>query len=414
METRLNERLFDLDLVNNLELEFQIYCEVEDFEFGLPAEKKRQKLELLEKKILNLIQFASAKLPQRDFEVSITDRALLQYWKGRLDYLRGNLKTCADYLIESVKLDPSLVRGWITLGEAFVKVAKPFQAKSCFEQANAQKETPLGLTFLSKLYRSGLLSRDDQEMSEHFAKSIEIAKHALKYDVKDGSLWFSLANSHTQYFMVVSKDLKNMELALKAYDQSRYCETNSFDEVPDLHFNIATIHRFYANYDKSLESLERASELADQEVDAEKALKEVEAQVLVLGKLSRTRCGLSRKKIEKFASSIKQTIRNNQLKSRTFPQIMEGKNPNTVIYARFISSPILSPTCTIMCLDKSLTVFPVSVSDVKFTLPTLQAGCEIIILNPIKRNVDLQRERVSTKFSFCHITRTSNLLITKS
>ena len=68
---------------------------------------------------------------------------------------------------------------------------------------------------LAKLYRSNRLSTEKKDVHENLLKSITIAKHALKLDITDGSLWFSLGNSYVQYFMVVSKDVADMKQALK-------------------------------------------------------------------------------------------------------------------------------------------------------------------------------------------------------
>ena len=47
---------------------------------------------------------------------------------------------------------------------------------------------------------------------------------------------------------------------------AKKCDLNSFELVPDLHFNVATLHRFLKNYEQAMVSLERAVELADEQV----------------------------------------------------------------------------------------------------------------------------------------------------
>jgi len=86
-----NERAFDLDLVSNIEQDFERHCEIDEYCFGVPPEEKQAKLDLLEQKLKNWVEFAKQKLPRKKKRISISDRALLLYWRGRLLFITNEI-----------------------------------------------------------------------------------------------------------------------------------------------------------------------------------------------------------------------------------------------------------------------------------------------------------------------------------
>ena len=56
-------------------------------------------------------------------------------------------------------------------------------------------------------------------------------------------------------------------------------------------------------------------------------------------------------------------------------------------------------------------VFPVSVTDVRYTLPFSQTGSEVVITNPLKKGVFLNREDIHADFEFLQVMSTSNIRI---
>jgi len=404
-------RSLDLELLQEVGKWFQKYTGVDDFTFGIPLKEKQAALGKIEQKITNLIELAKSKLPDRN--ESPCDLALIQYWEGRLRFCTGDGQA-KELLIAAVKLDPSIVQGWITLGEVFMQQLKFHEAKSCFEKANEQNETKLALTHLAKLYRSNRLSTEGKAMHENLLKSIEIAKHALKLDITDGSLWFSLGNSYVQYFMVVSKDTADMQQALKAYANAKNSEHNSFEKVPDLHFNIATVQRFLQNYNEAIESLRRAVTLADAKVDAQRTLDLLIGEIRLIDKLTRNKCNLKHKKLARYVHALKNSPPplaanfRNKSRSVTFKELKVGKNPNTHLICKKIR---ILTKCAFMCIDREGTVFSISILDVKFQIPGYPMGVDVIVVNCCKSFVHLDRKFIKADYAFLQVFNTDNLNI---
>ena len=81
-------------------------------------------------------------------------------------------------------------------------------------------------------------------------KSIELAKEAIKQDMKDSQSWYVLGNAHmTNFFIHQEQATQELELALKAYMMA---EKFLKEPNPDLYFNRATVLEYLERYGEAI------------------------------------------------------------------------------------------------------------------------------------------------------------------
>lgn len=63
---------------------------------------------------------------------------------------------------------------------------------------------------------------EDEERKKNVLDSLELAKEALKLDLKDGESWYFVGNAWLSNFFVNFKRLSELETAIKAYNEAVY------------------------------------------------------------------------------------------------------------------------------------------------------------------------------------------------
>jgi len=87
-------------------------------------------------------------------------------------------------------------------------------------------------------------------------KSIELAKEAIKQDMKDSQSWYVLGNAHmTNFFIHREQATQELELALKAYMMA---EKFLKEPNPDLYFNRATVLEYLERYGEAINDFGKA------------------------------------------------------------------------------------------------------------------------------------------------------------
>ncbi len=61
---------------------------------------------------------------------------------------------------------------------------------------------------------------EDQARKTNVAKSVEIAKQAIKLDFKDGKSWYTMGNAYMSNYFVNHTSRSQLHDAIKAYKQA--------------------------------------------------------------------------------------------------------------------------------------------------------------------------------------------------
>ena len=168
---------------------------------------------------------------------------------------------------------PTKAEAWEALGHVYWKKRDLEQAKATFEGSLEHDEKNKGaLRNLSMVYRqleksqsSGELL-DSEEKKKNYAKSIELAKGAIKLDMSDSQSWYVLGNAHLTNFFTNNESTKELEHALKAYSLA---EKYLKEPNPDLHFNRATVLEYLERYSEAATDFMKAHQI-DINLGAEK------------------------------------------------------------------------------------------------------------------------------------------------
>lgn len=142
-----------------------------------------------------------------DMQKSKKVKAELLYLKGKaLDYLPEYTKQAEENLSKSVKLMPTKKEAWDALAHVYWKKQDVEQAKKCFEGSLEQDpDNKIALRNLSMVYRmlknnSAGEPIDLEERKKNYKYSIELAKKAITFDMKDAQSWYVLGNAHLTNF----------------------------------------------------------------------------------------------------------------------------------------------------------------------------------------------------------------------
>uniref|UniRef100_A0A3Q4BD49 Tetratricopeptide repeat protein 5 OB fold domain-containing protein n=1 Tax=Mola mola TaxID=94237 RepID=A0A3Q4BD49_MOLML len=162
-------------------------------------------------------------------------------------------------LSRAVKLEPSLVEGWNTLGEQYWKKGDLIGAKNCFTGALQQSKNKVSLRNLSMVLRQ-LPAADRTAPGKQVLESVELARQAVQLDVADGTSWFILGNAYVSLFFSCGQNPQLSQQALSAYAQSEKVD-RSASCFPDLHFNRSTLFQYEEMFSCALAGYSRAAAL---------------------------------------------------------------------------------------------------------------------------------------------------------
>ncbi|XP_063043086.1 tetratricopeptide repeat protein 5 [Engraulis encrasicolus] len=161
-------------------------------------------------------------------------------------------------LSRAVKLDPSLVQGWNTLGEVYWKKGDLEAAKNCFTGALQQEKNKVSLRSLSMVLRQVRPGGGDEEHSKRVLESVDLARQAVQLDVTDGTSWYILGNAYISMFFNSGQKPQISQLALSAYAQAEKVDPTASSN-PDLHFNRATLFQYEEMFSSALAGYSRAA-----------------------------------------------------------------------------------------------------------------------------------------------------------
>ncbi|XP_064641603.1 tetratricopeptide repeat protein 5-like isoform X2 [Lineus longissimus] len=174
-----------------------------------------------------------------------------------LNVLSGFNQEALELLAKAVKLDPSLVEAWNHLGECYWKNNDVKAAHNCFTGALSHSKNKVSLRNLSMVLRQ--LGSTSEEKLKNVEESVEKAKEAVGFDVKDGTSWFILGNAYLSLFFNMNQSPKVLKQCLSAYTQAERDAVAACN--PDLHFNRSIAYKYQEDYELALIGFSRASVL---------------------------------------------------------------------------------------------------------------------------------------------------------
>jgi tetratricopeptide (TPR) repeat protein len=234
--------------------------------FSVDADIKQEQIQQLVDRVLQQLQQLASAEPE--FEQS-----LQLYWRGKiLDALPAYSPEAETCLSKAVKLQPSMIGAWNSLGNCFWKKKDLVAAKNCFVGAIAQQKNKESLRKLSILLRNMPCPNGPAERSANLKESVDRAKAAIGMDIKDGESWYILGNAYLTLCFGDSQDLAHIEAALKAYQKA---EASSQHKNPDLYFSRANVFRFTEDYADAVRGYRRAVHL-DKSLPAQEQIESIE------------------------------------------------------------------------------------------------------------------------------------------
>ncbi|XP_067379666.1 tetratricopeptide repeat protein 5 isoform X2 [Channa argus] len=180
--------------------------------------------------------------------------------KGRCLNVAPDFSTVAEEcLSRAVKLEPSLVEGWNTLGEQYWKKGDLIGAKNCFTGALQQSKNKVSLRNLSMVLRQLPAAAGDAH-GKQVLESVDMARQAVQLDITDGTSWYILGNAYVSLFFTCGQKPQLSQQALSAYSQSEKVD-RAASCYPELHFNRATLFQYEEMFGSALGGYSRAAAL---------------------------------------------------------------------------------------------------------------------------------------------------------
>ncbi|CAG5054352.1 unnamed protein product [Parnassius apollo] len=312
----------------------------------LAAEKNKY---VEEKKNLLVEKFESIDV---DTQVPFSLRAQFLYLKGRCYNISITYDARASQcLSKAVKLNPHLGDAWNELGECYWKNMNVKEAKASFEGALKHERNRLSLRCLSIILRQESGGKNRSEAASLILKSVELAKEAVSYDIKDGVSWTVLGNAYLCQFFTVAQDPATLKLCLSAYKQA-WLDPIAKGQ-PDLYYNKGIALKYEENYNEALENFDYACRLDPPWQAPQTELTKLVQYLTATNDLVRTRGKLKNKRLAQMVQSLDKKMlgvygpgnfhtfgsrRDVVLEYSRLDGLAEGANENKVVLGRVVGS----------------------------------------------------------------------------
>lgn len=280
-----------------------------------------------------------------------TNDSELLFLKGKaLNVAQAYNADAERLLAKAVKLDPKNIDGWNELGECFWKKGDKTQAHTCLKRSLEVSENKVGLQKLSMLLRQ-LPTESELEKYNNITNSLEMARNAIKADVKDGHSWFILGNAYLALFFARMESIDDVKRALQAYKRA---ETDKREAVnnPDLHYNRATVHEYQEDYGLAVEGYSLAALLDPDWPDPKAASERIKSRCLSIQDHIDSNGKIKGKKLNALVESLKSSG-GDGLSEIPVSKLEEGVNGMTTCRLKIVK--IFSsdtPPQTFLAVDK--------------------------------------------------------------
>eukprot|EP00039_Didymoeca_costata_P020007 m.339700 g.339700 ORF g.339700 m.339700 type:complete len:425 (+) comp18917_c0_seq1:187-1461(+) len=330
-----------------------------------------------------------------------TDPELI-FLKGKsLNVLSSYQKECETLLAKAVKLDPQNIDAWNQLGECFWKKGDKDQAHTCFKGALDVQENKESLQSLSMLLRQLDVS-SEIERYNNITESLDIAKQALKLDLKDGKSWFILGNAYLALFFSRMENVEDVRHALQAYKRAEVDKREAVNN-PDLHYNRSSVHEYQGDYNLAVEGYVLASLLDPDWQDPKDAIDRIKERSREIVSHIEARGKIKGKKLASHVAALNDKAQSPP--SLSVAELKDGLNPDTLCMVSVIK--IFStekPPQMFLVTDKNSELFCLSIYNMVSN--KIFAGDTIVIPEPFKHQVKVTfpKEENGTDVETCQYT----------
>ncbi|CAA2981828.1 tetratricopeptide repeat 5-like [Olea europaea subsp. europaea] len=320
-------------------------------------------------------------------------RATYEYLRGKiLDVFPEYKKEAEDHLSKAVKLNPSLIDAWLSLGNCIWKKGDLASAKNCYTLALSKGPNKRILSQLSMLERG--MAQGTENQAEIVEESVKHAKEAVTLDVKDGNSWYNLGNAClTSFFVSGAWDQSKLLQSLKAYQHAE--KDKRMESNPDLYYNSATVNKYLENYERALSGFEAAA-LKDPGLNA---MEEVQNMVHLLDKIESLLCGQTKaKRLASLTSSLATFNLHPAYTTATIDCLLEGLNKAVAIVGKvlfFVKQKNVAPFYYVLC-DSSQICYVLSVY--RIHNEAIKEGDQVTLLEPFYKSVDFSWKGKCYKF----------------
>jgi tetratricopeptide (TPR) repeat protein len=311
----------------------------------------------------------------------VSDTGLAVKGRARLLYLKGhahNILTefdakCEEFLSRAVKLDPTLVEAWNSLGECYWKQGNIEGAFNCFNGALGQAQSKVTLRNLSMILRQ--MGKDAAEKLKNVSISVEKAKAAVSFDVSDGLSWYVLGNAYLSLFFISGHSAALMKQCMTAYAQAEKDPLASNN--PDLHYNRAVAYQYEENYELAFRDFTRAVAFDPSWTEPQEYADKLAAHLIKVRDMVTNKGRLKPKKLASLQQSLSErdlgpysggkyasvTGQSVVLQQVLFDELKEGINRETIVVGKVVgvitaADSITSQydfcVCLSVCLSLSL------------------------------------------------------------
>ncbi|CAA2981827.1 tetratricopeptide repeat 5-like [Olea europaea subsp. europaea] len=318
-------------------------------------------------------------------------RATYEYLRGKiLDVFPEYKKEAEDHLSKAVKLNPSLIDAWLSLGNCIWKKGDLASAKNCYTLALSKGPNKRILSQLSMLERG--MAQGTENQAEIVEESVKHAKEAVTLDVKDGNSWYNLGNAClTSFFVSGAWDQSKLLQSLKAYQHAE--KDKRMESNPDLYYNSATVNKYLENYERALSGFEAAA-LKDPGLNA---MEEVQNMVHLLDKIESLLCTKA-KRLASLTSSLATFNLHPAYTTATIDCLLEGLNKAVAIVGKvlfFVKQKNVAPFYYVLC-DSSQICYVLSVY--RIHNEAIKEGDQVTLLEPFYKSVDFSWKGKCYKF----------------
>jgi tetratricopeptide (TPR) repeat protein len=318
------------------------------------------------------------------------DRAKASYIKGRLTLLSPQ-DGCdsQDLLSKAIKLDPTLLGAWNSLGEVYWGKQDFVQCKQCFEQAlELCGPNVASLRNLSMVLRA----MDAEDKAENFTQSVTKAKEAVALDTSDAQSWETLGNAYLgNFFVNAGARADDLSKALIAYDKAEAAAQKSGKMNPSIYTNRGTVLKFLQNYDLAIESFYKAKEINSADSTSEGEAKKLLDLVKKISELVSSQCRMKAKRLSTLLEALSLSQG-----SKSIAQMQTGENKDVTLDAKVIQFiernnevPIIAICCDSQGKFFALSIYNADSKVISDHMIPMETG--FFVKNPHLREITVTR-----------------------
>ncbi|KAL4143041.1 hypothetical protein QTP88_005417 [Uroleucon formosanum] len=300
------------------------------------------------------------------------NKAQYYYFLGKtLSVTQPVTEECINVFSKAVKLNPTHLDAWNSLGECLVHLKRFSEAKYCFLASLKHGKCKVILRNLSIIMREAQLLTSEN-IKENLNAGIEYAKEAVELDTTDGESWAILGNAYLSLFFRRQED-KLLRQSINSFENA--VKDPVAAKNADLHFNRGVALKYGEIYTDALLSFEQASILEPTWTTAKETLEDLIKYLTSTQTLYQRKGQIKSKRLQQMTESLNLSclgLYNNKIKTLKGYVMLEhiplsklkaGFNANNVICGRVVcvvynQEPVPYTFCLV---DKELSCVVVSV-----------------------------------------------------